>query len=52
MNNHDETMTDLQELYDRFKELLNGNILSDEEKEELSRKILQILHNTEEEILL
>jgi len=32
-------------LVDRFRELLTGDELSDDEKNDLSRKILQILHD-------
>ena len=32
-------------LVERFRELLTGNELSDDEKNELSRTILQILHD-------
>ena len=32
-------------LVERFRELLTGNELSDDEKNDLSRKILQILHD-------
>jgi hypothetical protein len=35
-------------LYEQFKELLTGNELSTEQKEELSRKILEIIFGEQE----
>jgi hypothetical protein len=35
-------------MYEEFRELLTGDALSDEQKEELSRKILAIIFGEEE----
>lgn len=45
------SIDEVQELHERFKELLSGSVLTQEEKDEVSRKILEIIYAVEEEVV-